>query len=178
MLATPNSLRRRRPYDTWSYHWSSFGKGKILAPRWCSYLPNTLDWRYALHAVSGVSHHSFLCFSHPSVQIFQPESSASTRPAGKIITSLSGFILLTVWKITTQDESNGFPLAPHHLVGIGNSQPASVVFLSMVSAGFRTIPAMDVVKIIQINLFSKSILFTPVDTIYRVGGPISSEKIG
>ena len=44
---------------------------KILAPRWYSNLPNTLDWRYALHAVSGVSHHSIQCFSHPSVQIFQ-----------------------------------------------------------------------------------------------------------
>ena len=45
---------------------------KNLAPRWCSNLPNTLGWRYALHAVSGVFHHSIQCFSHPSVQIFQP----------------------------------------------------------------------------------------------------------
>ena len=56
------------------------------------------------------------------------------------------FILLTVWKITTMDESNEFPLTPHYLVGIGNSQPTSSIFLSMVFAGFRTIPAMDVVK--------------------------------
>ena len=61
------------------------------------------------------------------------------------------FILLTVWKITTLDESNEFPLTLHHLVGIGNSQPASFVFLSVVFAGFRTIPAMDVVKIKQFN---------------------------
>ena len=43
----------------------------ILAPRWWSNQPNTQDWRYLLHAVSGVSHHSIQCFSHPSAQIFQ-----------------------------------------------------------------------------------------------------------
>ena len=124
-----------------------FWQKKILAPRWCSYLPNTLDWRYTLHAVGGVSHHSASAsrtlqsrFSNLKFSLFQT--------CGKDYNIPSGFILLTVWKITTQDESNGFPLTPHYLVGIGNSQPASVVFLSMVFAGFRTIPAMDVVKII------------------------------
>ena len=53
-------------------------------------------------------------------------------------------------KITTLDEFNEFPPTPHYLWGIGNSQPASFVFLSMVFAGFRTIPAMDVVKIKQL----------------------------
>ena len=65
------------------------------------------------------------------------------QTCGKDYNFPPGFILLTVWKITTLDESNEFPLTLHHLVGIGNSQPASFVFLSMVIAGFRTIPAMN-----------------------------------
>ena len=99
------------------------------------------------------------CFSplHPVLLApFSPDfpmrKSTSSRPAGKIVTSSLHFILPTVWKITTLDESNEFPPTPHYLEGIGNSQPASFVFLSMVFAGFRTIPAMDLVKIKQINL--------------------------
>ena len=75
------------------------------------------------------------------------------QTSGKDYNIPPGFILLTVWKITTLDESNEFPLTMHLPVGIGNSQPASFVFLSMVFTGFRTIPAMNVVKIKQLNLF-------------------------
>ena len=74
------------------------------------------------------------------------------QTCGKDCNIPPGFILLTVWKITTLDESNEFPLTLHLPVGIGNSQPASFVFLSMVFAGFRTIPAMGIVKIKQIKL--------------------------
>ena len=68
------------------------------------------------------------------------------QTCGKDYDLIPHLILLIVWKITTVDEFNEFPLIPHYLVGIGNSQPASSIFLSMVFAGFRTIPAMDVVK--------------------------------
>ena len=77
-------------------------------------------------------------FSNVRISLFQ------TR--GKDYNIFPHFILLTVWKITTMEESNEFPLTPHYLVGIENSQPASSIFLSMVFAGFRTIPAMNVVK--------------------------------
>ena len=106
------------------------------------------------------------CFSplHPVLLApFSPDfpmwESASSRPAGNIITSSQHFILPTVWKITTLDEFNEFPPTLHYLWGIGNSQPASFVFLSMVFAGFRTIPAMDVVKIKQFNIISNYINF-------------------
>ena len=79
------------------------------------------------------------------------------QTCGKDCNFPPGFILLTVWKITTLDESNEFPLTLHHLVGIGNSQPASFVFLSMVFAGFRTILAMNVVKIKQFKYFLESV---------------------
>ena len=77
-------------------------------------------------------------FSNVRISLFQT--------CGKDYSLIPHFILLTVWKITTMEESNEFPLTPHYLVGIGNSQPASSIFLSMVFVGFRTIPAMDVVK--------------------------------
>ena len=68
------------------------------------------------------------------------------QTCGKDYDFLPHFILLTVWKITTLMESNEFPLVSHYLVGIGNSQSSSFVTLSMVFAGFRTIPAMNVVS--------------------------------
>ena len=115
-------------------------------------MPNTLDWRYALDAVNGVSHH--LSNASRTLQSrFSNVRFSLLQICGKDYNILPRFILLTVWKITTEDESNEFPLTPHYLVGIGNSQPASIVFSSMVFAGFRTIPAMDVVKIKQINFF-------------------------
>ena len=84
------------------------------------------------------------------------------QTCGKDYDLIPHFILLTVWKITTMDESNEFPLTPHYLVGIGNSQSASSIFLSMVFAGFRTIPAMDVVKdpnkLIFLGRITKSIM--------------------
>ena len=71
VLATPKFTQEAQALWYMEYHWSSFRQKKDLTPRWCSYLPNTLDWRYALLTISGVPHHSIQCFSHPSVQIFQ-----------------------------------------------------------------------------------------------------------
>ena len=94
VLATPNSLRRRRPLDTWTYPWSSFGKEDLSAPLMfqpaeyfrLKVCPSCYKWCFSpLHQV-------LLAPFSPDLPTW---SSASSRPAGKIITSfqVSSYLL-------------------------------------------------------------------------------------